>query len=212
MSTAKSILLTVFSAGGIGTYHNADYVGSLVKAAIPGVKYKAYADSGWILDTPSYSPEVPQRQIGQSILTNFRATFNEACMDIYKTSNEQWRCFFGLYAYPFIKTEMFWAQHQFDSPFVGVYPPFNDSTNEYAHTIQQTFLLQLSPFNSVFQPNCFCHGVEAYSDRWVGITVNGISPSTAVWNWFINDKPSRNVDTCVPVNCNPTCVCTYESK
>jgi len=208
MYTAKYVLLTGFSAGGMGVFHNADFVGSIVKAAIPDVTYKAYVDSGWSLDIVPYYLGVTERDYAKGITTNFNAVYDDECKSVYEASGEQWRCYFGLYSYPFIRTPIFWAQHQYDSAFIDVEPPFNSSTGEYARDVQQTFLLHFSQFENVFQSNCYCHGVEAYDDRWNGIEINEITPSTAVW-WFLLGQSSRHVDQCQPMDCNPSCSCIY---
>jgi len=210
LSAAKQILLTGFSAGALGVLNNADYVGQLLQQAAPQAEYKAYADSGWLLDVPEYRSGNPPSRAGiQLLYRNFNATLNANCEAIYKSRGEGWRCMFADYVYPFITTPLFVAGYQFDSPFLNdVAPPFNASTGEYAELLRQSFLMQAGPLPAFFSPNCYCHGVESYDTRWNYIKVNGTTASEAVWD-FLNGKPTRNHDTCAPLGCNPTCSCIW---
>jgi len=213
MTQAKQVLLTGFSAGGFGVLNNADFVGQLVQKGAQAATYKAYADSTWDQDVPTFNPgDQDSRYTVQELHTNFHAIFDDSCEAVYAAAGEQWRCLFGVYVYPFISTPLFVAGYQYDMPFLGdVGPPFTNATGAYAAVLKDGFLMQTRPLNAFFSPNCYCHGVESYDARWNYITVNGTTASTAVWN-FLNGQPSRNVDTCTTIGCNPTCSCVFNPK
>eukprot|EP00026_Physarum_polycephalum_P004876 Phypoly_transcript_04900.p1 GENE.Phypoly_transcript_04900~~Phypoly_transcript_04900.p1 ORF type:complete len:383 (+),score=41.65 Phypoly_transcript_04900:775-1923(+) len=213
MTEAKFILLTGFSAGGMGVLNNADFVGAMVSKAVPAATYKAYADSGWLLDVPTYGLTWTSRQQLQSLYTNFNAQFDDSCVAALEPVGQAWRCQFGDIVHSFITTPLFIAQYQFDMPFMNdVAPPFNTSTWEYASVLRRDMLMQTSTLPSQFSPNCYCHGVESYDTRWNVIQVNGTTASDAVYNFFINGENSRNVDTCDTFICNPTCVCVWPKE
>jgi len=210
LSQAKLVLLTGFSAGAFGVFNNADFVGQLLKKGAPHAEYKAYADSGWLLDVPNYhSTNNPSRTSIQNIHRNYDATFDVDCEAVWKTRGEEWRCGFPDNAIPFINTPLFVVGYQFDAPFLNdVRPPFDDSTGEYAELLRQTFLMQSRSLSGFFSANCYCHGTESFDGRWNFIKVNGTTAAEEVWR-FLNGQPTRNIDTCLPVGCNPTCSCIY---
>jgi len=213
LSKAEHVLLTGFSAGGFGVLNNADFVGELVQKIAPNANYRAYVDSGWLQDVPTYHLGwSSSRTAMQELHSNFEAQFDATCESTYKTIGEEWRCQFAVYVYPFISTPFFLAGYQYDSPFLNdVSPPFNASTGEYAELLSRNFVMETQPLDAVFAPNCYCHGVESYDARWNFIVVNGTTASTAVWD-FLNGKPTRNYDTCLPIGCNPTCSCVYNPQ
>jgi len=211
MTQAKQILLTGFSAGAFGVFNNADFVGQMVTKGAPSAEYKAYADSGWLLDVPTYHPTyTASRTEVQTLYKNFNAQFDATCVAVYQPYDEAWRCLFADTVVLFITTPLFIAGYQFDMPFLNdVAPPFNASTQEYADLMRQDFLLQSEPHSAFFSPNCYCHGVESYDTRWNVIMVNGSTASDAVWNFFSNNMMARHVDTCSTFACNPTCSCIW---
>jgi hypothetical protein len=208
MTQAKHILLTGFSAGAMGVLNNADFVGAIVNKAVPTANYKAYADSGWMLDAPTYYQPGSSRYSVQTLYKNFNAQFDYSCVAALEPVAQGWRCQFGDIVHSFITTPLFIAQYQFDSPFMnGIGPPFNASTWTYVSTLRRDMLLQTQDLSSQFSPNCYCHGVESYNTRWNVIRVDNTTASEAVYNFFINGVDSRNVDTCDTFVCNPTCAC-----
>lgn len=210
LTQAKYILLTGFSAGGMGVLNNADFVGSMLSKAVPDATYKAYADSGWLLDIPTYGQSWSSRLQMQTLYKNFNAQFDASCVAALEPVGQAYRCTFGDTVNAFITTPLFIAQYQFDMPFMNdVRPPFNTSTWEYASMLRRDMLMQTAALPSQFSPNCYCHGVESYDTRWNVIHVNGTTASDAVYNFFINGENSRNVDTCDSFICNPTCSCVW---
>jgi len=209
LKTAKLVLLTGFSAGGFGVLNNADYVASLIANASPGIIFKAFVDSGWLADFPGYNSTAGPRNLIQQAFKYFYLQLDQSCVAALPYS-QQWRCSFADYVLPFITTPIFVAGYQYDSPFVDVYPPFNNQTGTYAATSRNNYLMQTSDLPFLFAPNCYCHGVQAYDARWNGIKIDGVTASESVWNFLAGTvSSSRSVDSCETVDCNPTCTCVY---
>jgi len=206
MTQATQVLLTGFSAGGMGTYVNVDFVGELVAAAVPSAKYRGYVDSGWFLDFPPFNPGPGPSDEAMALYRNWNSIWNEKCTTAYKPSGEEWRCVFPQYSYPFVTTPTYFAQHQYDSPFLGVgYPFSNNQTAEYGKVVSEYFLMVSSRVPALFSPNCYAHGIESYDARFNVISINGITDAEALWRWLQLSSPSRNIDACTPVNCNKAC-------
>eukprot|EP01113_Clastostelium_recurvatum_P034231 TRINITY_DN4617_c0_g1_i3.p1 TRINITY_DN4617_c0_g1~~TRINITY_DN4617_c0_g1_i3.p1 ORF type:complete len:390 (+),score=63.77 TRINITY_DN4617_c0_g1_i3:3-1172(+) len=214
ISEAEYVLLTGFSAGGMGVLHNADFVGDLVHTVAPNATYKAFVDSGWLLDLPYYDQNYisPRLQM-QTAYKNFNIQSDVDCMNVFAPSGEQWRCTFADQVVPFIRSPLFVAGYQYDIPFLGNVspPPFNATMGESAYIFRGTYLMQSSSLPYQFAPNCYCHGVQSYDTRWNVILINGMSASSSVWSFLMGQTPSgmRNIDSCKDLGCNPTCSCVW---
>jgi len=210
LATANQILLTGFSAGGMGTSYNADFVGTLLRIHVPAARYRAYVDSGFVTDLPDYNSGFSgQRVAFASMISNWKLVLDEDCEAFYGKIGQTWRCMMGDYLFPFLSTPTFYAQHQYDSPFLhsAPNPPGNATVAEFVEVCKNKLLTDQAVISGLFNPSCYLHGVEAYDNRWNVIEVDGVTPAGAVWEWFQGNlsRPVRYVETCYGFACTKTC-------
>ena len=106
LGTAKEVLLTGCSAGGLSTFRHADYVHATVKAAAPGLQtFKAAPISGFFLDHDTVDGQRVYAAEMANIfnLANSSGGVNAACIAATPRS-EAWRCNFAEKAYEFTST------------------------------------------------------------------------------------------------------------
>jgi len=211
MMNAKEVLLTGDSAGGVATISNVDFVHDLITAYLPTVYYRGFVDTGWFLDIPAFgNNQFTFRMLAQNLISHWNVMYNENCVKSMGTG-QAWRCFHAQYAYPFIKTRVFYQEFQYDSANLalnGVNYPFNSSTLAYANAFQKDMITAMMDVPYAFIPNCLKHQVED-GIMFHSIVVDNVSLDDALWQWYQqtsdNPPPMRFVDTCTGVNCNPSC-------
>ena len=113
---SKTVYLTGSSAGARGTMVHID---QLVKDYIPSTaSVIGLLDSPYYLDVPPYSSQSQgfQYQEQQKYkYFNTLAILSPECIAAYPQTADQWKCQFGEYRMPFVKTSYFLISAQFDS-------------------------------------------------------------------------------------------------
>eukprot|EP01113_Clastostelium_recurvatum_P018995 TRINITY_DN2239_c0_g1_i1.p1 TRINITY_DN2239_c0_g1~~TRINITY_DN2239_c0_g1_i1.p1 ORF type:complete len:407 (-),score=62.93 TRINITY_DN2239_c0_g1_i1:268-1404(-) len=158
---AEEVLLTGDSAGGVSTFNNADYIGSML-SGVHGLKYRAFVDCGWFLDIPTYENKTNSFQyIARSLLNNWHVQYNDACVKYFGPENS-WKCFHAQYAWSHVITPLFFQEYQYDSANLGmdgISIPFLDNADElsYALKFSSTMSQVTSSVPGLFFPNCIKH-------------------------------------------------------
>ena len=109
LGSAKEVLLTGCSAGGLAAYLHADFVHASVRAIAPGLaKFKVTPLSGFFVDHPSVEGlAVYERQMAYVFsMTNASGGVNEACIAA-TPRNESFRCNFAEQAFQYTTSPIF---------------------------------------------------------------------------------------------------------
>jgi O-palmitoleoyl-L-serine hydrolase len=107
------------SAGGTGVLLNLDRVANSLRRVAPRLDVRGLSDSGWFLDRapyPNTNLDPRCREKGtcragpatlalQHALRYWDGRVPEECA--HQHPNEKWRCFFGQYVYPALKSKKF---------------------------------------------------------------------------------------------------------
>ncbi len=113
---SKTVYLTGSSAGARGTMVHID---QLVKDYIPSTaSVIGLLDSPYYLDVPPYSSLSPGFQYQEQQKYKYFSTLailSPECIAAYPQTSDQWKCQFGEYRMPFVKTSYFLISAQFDS-------------------------------------------------------------------------------------------------
>ena len=117
LGTARHVLLTGCSAGGLATYLHADYVHAQLRKLAPTMsKYKAAPISGFFLQhatvdgRPVYATEM--RQI--FALANSTHGLNDACVAA-QPAGKEWLCNFAQHSYAYTTSDIFVLNSALDS-------------------------------------------------------------------------------------------------
>lgn len=117
LGTAKNVLLTGCSAGGLATYLHTDYVYQQLTTMAPSMtKFKAAAISGFFLlhNTVENKPVYPTQMKYIFALANSTHGVNDACIAAHPPE-DQWRCNFAQEAYAHTSSPTFPLNSALDS-------------------------------------------------------------------------------------------------
>jgi O-palmitoleoyl-L-serine hydrolase len=222
MSNASEIILSGASAGGIGTWINADWLKEqfsaspspprVTIASIAGFYFYAYPYQGvnhTQSDLADFRPQAWPRtyQLWQSFA-------DESCVAAIPST--PWACLLSNYSHPYVSTPAFIFEAQTDEVVTTAhdwlpydyrhYPPEQAYLGEWQANMTQalSFVLDAPQGQSnygVFFPSCFIHTDFNNTNPIIG----GLSYLDAFSNWYFSrDGPTRLADDC-GVTCNPTC-------
>ena len=151
-----------------------------------------------------------------AILTLVNATgrLGEECAAAFPPA-DWWKCLFGQYRLPFVRTPYALNAAQFDKfalPYnEGGNPPYGAAGLQYADAFQSAIRSALAPLPTAAQPGsaifsaaCFHHCVTQEPSYWA-IHVYNVSfrDLTAAW-YFQNEAPLKYVEACTGFKCG-TC-------
>lgn len=126
---ATQMLLAGCDAGAQGVMYNLDYLNTMLPisgSGVTGVQVKGLLDSATFIDIDPLNPDGVDSLVNQTItawaLYNATGRLGYACMKGYNTlypdkfpPNELWKCMFGQYRLPYLRTDYIVSQSQFDS-------------------------------------------------------------------------------------------------
>lgn len=220
IGAADAVLLAGSSAGGIGTFANADFVAT----RLPGVKrFRASPQGGWFFpQTVNYTAFTagdvgpPFAGTTPALSGLWQSLVSPACAQAFNASY----CGSVGSNYPFIKTPLFVVENMADSNQIFVqqgcplaHTPAVEAYVQYTVREMRASVGQVNasgstktPPDGAFVPNCVAHT----GNTGVGstTTINGVSLSAALGAWFFdraNGVPTVVVDGCTAFDCNPTC-------
>lgn len=206
------------SAGGRGAMVLLDEIAG----SLPNVLVRGFLDSPFYIDIESYSPKFAGFQ-GQhtAVLNNFNATsvVSADCKHNHPGA-ELWKCLFGQYRMPFVKTPNLMMASQFDawqlSHLVHGYggietsPTFTASELMYIQefgrkTYEQIVLLRnFTPdAGMLYSTACYNHHISEKSGFWITTTSAGFSEADAVTQILFGH--GYYVDDCSGYNCGKGC-------
>ena len=209
MHAHDKVLFGGCSAGSRGAMFNIDYVQSMLPAGMAPVV--AFLDSPlWVDEIPITGPNgsiVPLEYQTQQIynLVNATARLGDDCAAAYPASSgEQWKCLYGQYRLPFVKTPYLMSASQFDKyqlPYnEGGMPPYNGTALAYANNFQQavrSVVLNLptseQPQSAVFSSACFkhCTSTLAWGSFW-GVRIGELSLRDYLEAWYFGGGTPSN--------------------
>jgi len=215
LAGASQVLLSGSSAGGIGTFVNADFVRERLPnvpdfRAAPqgGLFFPDVADNftAWQngVDGPPYAGQ------DSPILALWQPFENEACV----AAKGVGYCGSVSFSMPFVKTALHISENQEDSNqlFAQLGVPANLSNPlvrsfvaPYFQNAMRASLSQLKATDAVWAPACVAHTENL---NLVSSTrVSGVSLSDSLSSWYSGSGAANRVltDTCDGISCNPTC-------
>lgn len=116
LTTAEAVVLTGTSAGGLGTYLNADHVRSRLA---PSTALHALPDAGFFLDHANFHGSMAFRAEMQGGLALWNSTLHPACVAATAAA-DRWQCLFAQYVWPFIETPVFVMNSLYDTAQLGL--------------------------------------------------------------------------------------------
>merc|ERR1711991_316111 len=202
LGTAKEVLLTGCSAGGLATYLNADYVASLLPPSVE--RYKAAPISGFFLDVPSLTsvPVYPDEMRYVYHMQN--CSVNAACVAAHAASPAD--CMFAEHSVAHIATPLFVQNSAYDSwQLNNIFLPQVSGWGACIHQVDNCTSQQIRVLNAdwqtafvrrVVQPDwfwrnttgCFLHSVISHclgDHDWNGpLRIDNVTVAQAWWNWY----------------------------
>jgi len=193
-----------------------------VKAQLPGVVVHGFLDSPYFIDIPSLAANFSgfQRQCAD-VLFNFNASsvVPETCSALYQRE-DAWRCLFGQYRMPFLRTPYLLVAAQFDSwqlsHLIHGYSGIEDNPNlthaevQYAEkfgALTQKEAGRLQPFmprgSFVYSAACYSHHISEKESFFTATTERGLSEFDAVRTIWAEEGSS--IDTCTTYDCGSGC-------
>eukprot|EP01088_Endostelium_zonatum_P016587 TRINITY_DN4548_c0_g1_i1.p1 TRINITY_DN4548_c0_g1~~TRINITY_DN4548_c0_g1_i1.p1 ORF type:complete len:393 (+),score=41.73 TRINITY_DN4548_c0_g1_i1:13-1191(+) len=207
---ALRVLITGDSAGGVGTLNNIQWMTSMLRRHTTSKTiYKGFIDAGWFLDIPTFeNRNTAFQNISKGLLKIANVEYDSNCVEHYKHSNQTWRCFHAQYVHSFIHLDLFWNEFSYDSANLGFDglpgPPYSGKMLEFVNHFRRELVRTQQDVKNLFQANCFEHETEDTS-TFFRVTVQRVRLANAVGRWFFQDQTMRLVDSCEPIDCNPTC-------
>ena len=211
------VLYSGCSAGARGAMFNGDRVGAYLAATL-GANLRTFRlllDSAFYVDLEPYDAALPSLMfITQSAyaLANMAATAMPDCAAVY-TGADAWKCFFGQYALPFVKSSYFLNAFLYDSyqltqkdgipgkPKNKAETAYVESFRNLTHTFAGLDVPATGPFAATL-PACHAH-CFTQSLKWGTLTVGGHTAEDAVVGWYYRDSsvPRHLEDDCAGYNC-----------
>lgn len=217
LSTATSVLLSGSSAGGIGSFVNSDFVA----AALPNARVRAAPQGGWFFPAVvnftaweggnSGPPYAGQDGKVSSLWASYLPPACVASKGIPYCSSVP-------FSYPYLTTPLHVSENQEDSNqlFAQLGVPYNVSNPQavkfalYFQAAMKAGLAEIasSPVNALFAPACLAHteNLNLAAKTKVGARDYTLRDSLGAWYFGVpNGVPRILMDSCVGLNCNPTC-------
>lgn len=228
---ADNLLLSGGSAGGIGVFHNADFVGDYIKTALGiNVTYKCAPQAGWFFPGGIFLYE--EWAVGLRVPFDFFATdavhfielgyVNEECEAALGKKSKQ--CWDVNVVQKYLATPFFVAQNQLDSNQISdelLCPGSTCKTDTKPASVAGKFMRDYSlksvaslqafqnehPGGGVFSPSCLAHVGDLCMTR--GPLIQGVSYGQSLGAWYFETGgfPTTLYDSCGDgeIICNPSC-------
>ncbi len=209
------------SAGGRGAAFSLDYVpGVLADAGATNVQVQGLLDAALWVDIPPAVEGIVSQQCQTAALAEMvNATrLDEDCVATYP-GIESWKCLYGQYRMPFMKTPYIIQASQLDTFQIEIninaggamLPPTTPDQFAFAQRFQAAAKNVIAgiptasqPGSGIFSPACFHHCVTDAAGFW-NIAIGTQTFKDVFTDWFINGvAPQHVVDACSGWRCG-TC-------
>ena len=181
LSTAKRILLSGTSAGGVGVMAHVDWLAN----QFPAASVRGVNDAGWTPDVLSYLPNSSKFKTTEIGIDLWNGQPDKSCARANPTLKI--RCYTSA-VYPYLRSPLFVQMSQYDSVYlagIGVRPPFDSSEAFLANLFASAVRDSLQPVGAAFSPRTHTHGVLPYN-KFGGLKVNGHSLRELIGTWFFD--------------------------
>lgn len=229
LANASLVLLSGQSAGGIGTFQNADWLTDTLKTRAPKATVLASPQGGFYFPSEELVmyPEfalgtmVPFAPVAAAYLYDWfhNPYLDQSCLEAHKEFPHQ--CWSAVVHYKYIDTPLFVAQNMFDSNQIGSilgldWWPFKNAST--AKAFKQYFGGQMRQgtkqvISSPKQDGLFLVSCYQHTDNLCtagGSLVQNVSYAQSLFDWVngLSRFPHQLVDACPgPDPCNPFCQC-----
>jgi len=213
LDKAEAVMLTGDSAGGGGTYRNADWL----RAALPAVRVVAVPNAGYHINATDYVTGAFTPAAAVNAVMAIQDKFvDQSCLAEHPDNPAV--CEAGPTVYPYIRTPLFVLASQYDWGLLSDYhfpeppkvSPFAPNATQCAYFRSfgeraRTLLGEItrSPKkDGLFTPSCLTH-VHGYLG-----TIGGVSFHDALASWYFGRAGATQlIEDCgdAKVPCNPTC-------
>jgi hypothetical protein len=190
LSSAKSILFSGTSAGGVGVMVHLDWLAR----QFPFAKVRGVNDAGWTPDVLSLLPDNSQFQKIDVAVHLWNGQVDKSCAQA--NPNLKIRCYTSS-VYPHLQTPLFVQMSQYDTVFlsgIGVRAPFDTGEAFLANLFAGAVRDSLEPVGAAFSPKSHTHGVLPYN-KFNGLKADGLSLRELLGNWFFGHPgPVKVID------------------
>ncbi|KAG1682519.1 Palmitoleoyl-protein carboxylesterase notum1 [Nymphon striatum] len=188
---ARKVYLAGGSAGGTGVILNVDRVADMMTYIGSRADVRGIADSGWFFDNQPFADVIctsphscaPVEAIKRGIKL-WKGRVADRCKPQF-TSDDEWKCYFGYRAYPFIKAPIFIIQYNFDTAQITIDKAWPAVTIDHWRYIQKLGKEVMKTFENVsalFAPSCLNHEI-LIKPNWKLTKIRGISLPQALRCW-----------------------------
>ena len=202
LSSAKNVLIAGGSAGGIGTFYNADYLASVLN---PSAVIKAAPNAGFFFPRSWDCPEVPGSMptsyanftagvkcgppVSQDGVGKLWGSYRGDACPKNQTPGQEYYCDTVATLYKYIKTPIYIIENQYDTNQIKTQegcPEPNDRnpqafnyTRLYGKSMRDTLQDAMgSEKDAIFSPSCFEHGVASK------LTLNNNTWPVLLADWY----------------------------
>jgi len=222
LGAGDTLLFAGGSAGGRGAMAHLDFVAGDLRPK--GVRVLGLLDSNYYVDVPGFPGSgFSGFQVGHAeVLENFNATsvVPDDCREMH--GQEPWKCLFGAYRMPFLRTSYLMFAAQFDGwqlshlvhGYTGIEkdPAYSEQELSYVEAFGAVTLANLSALSTprgsmIYSTACYNHHISEQATFFSVRTSSGLSESDAV-NLFLNStgtSEKRLVDRCQGYACGAGC-------
>jgi len=164
--SGTEILLTGWSAGGVGVMVNLDWLAK----RLPKAKVRGLNDAGW-WPVESKTGQDLEKAVAQGI-PMWGGKPDHDCVVANRKSKSA--CYVST-VYPYITTPLFIQESQRDGVYVGAHPA----------KFAKALLSSLAPVDAAFSPRTNNHGL-GINEGFVSVKIDGYSFSQVLGNWFFD--------------------------
>ena len=209
------------SAGARGSLFNGDKAFAQLSSALGGrlARFGVLFDSGFWVDVDPFDDTLMSlRDISRAAvaMANMGPQASPECAAAH-AGDELWKCFFGQYALPFLKSSFFahaflYDLYQLEKDGLPGRPK-SDAEDGYSEAFRAQMSGQLRPIwaaqpdAAAMLPACHKHCNTLKGNTWSTIAVGGLSLEDAVAEWFFRDNDFSEhrwtEDTCSGWDCGP---------
>jgi hypothetical protein len=228
INSQTKVLFGGGSAGARGMMNNVDFLAPIVQT-VGATVIGAFLDSPYTIDIVPYNPDFVGFQNQTKEIYNrynVQAIIPSDCASVYTDgSGDGWKCLYGQYRMPFIKTRYLIVASQYDSyqlsynvgrePMAGHY--LDLGADYYARTWSQQTHTQLKLLSGSFSNHttssntnfyhswaCYNHDVSETS-RFYTLTSVGVSQRDAVEALQFNSESRTWIEECNGIFCGSGC-------